>query len=274
MNVISIVFTVIYVNLPTMLDFAAAAVGMTKTCRHRLQVLAVDAAELVASAVAPVVMVVVRLAAHWVRIARKAAAAQIEAAVVALATFIINAAADNTDNEKREAAVTASNPDRVSVAGKVHNVADKVVDVADKVVDVADKTVDVADKTGDVADKTENDDVMSTPRGSPKRPRVLCGQPRSPTGVMDDWATVPALALDAFELLPPLPAAIYWPSMETTRADCMAMAMVYGHTFESRVWPADGCGVGIERVVALDAAPNGARAKALARHHELWGGRM
>jgi len=260
MNVISIVFTVIYVTLPTMLDFAAAAVGMTKTCGHRLQVLAVDAAELVASAVAAVVMVVVRLAAHWVRFARKAAAAQIEAAVVAFATFIIDAAADDTEDEKRAAAVTASNPDQMTVAGKVHN--------------VADKTVDVADKTVDVAEKVQNDDVMSTPRGSPKRPRVLYGQPRSPTGVMDDLATVPALAHDAFELLPPLPAAIDWPSMETTRADCMAMAMVYGHTFESRVWPADGCGVGIERVVALDAAPNGARAKALARHHELWGGRM
>ena len=267
MDVISIVFTVIYVTLPTMFEFAAAAVGMTKTCGHRLQVLAVDAAELVASAVAPVVMVVVRLAAHWVRFARKAAAAQIEAAVVAFATFIINAAADNTDNEKRQAAMTASNPDRVTVADKTDDVADKVVDVAEKVADVADKVVNVANKV-------ENDDVMSTPRGSPKRPWVLFGQPRSPTGVMDDWATVPALALDAFELLPPLPAAIYWPSMETTRADCMAMAMVYGHTFESRVWPADGCGVGIERVVALDAAPNGARAKALARHHELWGGRM
>jgi len=249
MDVVTIVFTVIYVTLPSWFDFAAAAV-------------------------AAVVMVVVRLAAHWVRIARKVAAAQIEAAVVALATFIIDAAADDKDNEKREAAVTACNLDQIAAAGKVHNVADKVVDVADEAVDVADEAVNVADKVGNVANKVENDDVMSTPRGSPKRPWVLFGQPRSPTGVMDDWATVPALALDAFELLPPLPAAIYWPSMETTRADCMAMAMVYGHTFESRVWPADGCGVGIERVVALDAAPDGARAKALARHHELWGGRM
>jgi len=242
MDVVTIVFTVIYVTLPSWFDFAAAAV-------------------------AAVVMVVVRLAAHWVRIARKVAAAQIEAAVVALATFIIDAAADDKDNEKREAAVTASNLDQISAAGKVHNVADKVVDVADK-------AVNVADKVGNVANKVENDDVMSTPRGSPKRPRAPCGQPRSPTGVMYDWATVPALALDTFELLPPLPAAIDWPSTETTRADYMAMAMVYGHTFKSRVWPADGCGVGIERVVALDAAPDGARAKALARHHELWGGRM
>jgi len=263
MDVVTIVFTVIYVTLPSWFDFAAAAV-------------------------AAVVMVVVRLAAHWVRIARKVAAAQIEAAVVALATFIIDAAADDKDNEKREAAVTACNLDQIAAAGKVHNVADKVVDVADEAVDVADEAVDVADeavdvadeavnvadKVGNVANKVENDDVMSTPRGSPKRPRAPCGQPRSPTGVMYDWATVPALALDAFELLPPLPAAIDWPSTETTRADCMAMAMVYGHTFKSRVWPADGCGVGIERVVALDAAPDGARAKALARHHELWGGRM
>jgi len=281
MDVVTIVFTIIYATLPTLFDLTAAAVGMTEACRHVVQVLAVKTAELVASTVAAAVMAVVRLAAHWVCVARKASAAKIETAVVALATFIIDAAADDMDDEKREAAVTAANPDNITVADKVDNVADKddkvtnqVDNVADKVINVAHKVVNVAHKVVNVADKVDSNDVMSIPCGSPKRARAACGQPRSPTAVMDDWATVPALGLDALELQPPLPAAAGWPCMETTRADCMAMAMVYGHTFESRVWPADGCGVGIERVVALDAAPDGARAKALARYHEMWGGRM
>ena len=274
MNVVTIVFTIIYVTLPTLLEFAAAAVGMTETCRHRLQDLAMKAADLVASTIAAAVMAVMRLAAHWVRVAGRAAAAQNVAAGASLATFIIDADTDNTDGEKRKAAVTAANHDQITVAGTFHNVAGSVNSVADKIVDVADKIGNVVDKVVNVPEKVDNDDAMSTLRGYPKRPRAACRQPPSPTGVMDDWATVPALALDASKLHPPFPAAVGWPSMETTRADCLAMAMVYGHTFESRVWPADGCGVGNERVVALDAALNGGRAKALARHHELWAGRM